>query len=176
MTKVLSSELTIRAVMTAALYSAFCNALSSPVADFRPILRALHTSLKNDDFWTPHHYPHFVARSQSLAGGLRDLHIQVLEMEIVLSSPPSSDSSIDSASSYIEQRHSPNSLIKVRASKLAKRQIRLKEEEGMMTASMIRRFTEAENQRDTRMVKEKKVKKKRSGASFTRSKSSISLM
>jgi hypothetical protein len=161
--------------MTAALYSAYSNTLSSPTPNFRPILGTVRAALSADSFWTPHYYPHFLARSQSLADGIRDLHIQMLEMEILLSSPPSSDSSHDSVVSYVEQRDSPKSLIKIRPSKLAKRQMRLREEEGLVSASMIRRFTEAEAQRDSRMVADKKVRRKRSSGGLIRSKSSAML-
>ena len=154
--------------MTAALYSAYSTTLSSPTPNFRPILGTLRAALSADSFWTPHHYPHFLARSQSLADGIRDLHIQVLEMEILLSSPPGSDSSNDSVVSCGDQRDATKSLIKIRPSKLAKRQMRLREEEGLASASMVRRFTEAEAQRDARMMAEKKVKKKRSGGGFMR--------
>jgi hypothetical protein len=108
----------------------------------------------------------------------------MLEMEILLSSPPSSDSSSDSAGTTyaIDRRdYSPRSLIKIRPSKLAKRQMRLREEEQVVAASMRRRFQEAEEKRDRRMVVEKngrmvaKIRRKRSGP-LIRSKSEGALI
>jgi hypothetical protein len=174
--------------MAAAITSGYSHAItSSPTPNFRPILPAIRTAILTDSFWTPSHYPHFLARSQSLADGLRDLHIQILEMEVVLSSPPSSDSSSDSTtttSSYAMERRdgdSPRSLIKIRPSKLAKRQMRLREEERVVVANMRRRFEEAEEIRDRRRVFEKngrvvvKVRRKKSGL-LLRSKSEGALI
>lgn len=141
----------------------------------------MKAALQNDPFWTPRHYPHLLSRSHTLVSDLRCLIQQTTELQIMLSSPPSSDSStssnFSSNMSFSEQRERDidRTLIGIKPSKLAKRQMRLKEQVNAVEHGMLRRFVEGERAGDTRMLKEKKGNKKAKSGGLSRNKSSGSL-
>ncbi|KAF2663946.1 hypothetical protein BT63DRAFT_461064 [Microthyrium microscopicum] len=137
---VLSSESTVRAIMTAAVLSN-ANHSTEEAPNFVPVLNALETAISTDPFWSPMHYPHLLGPSEKVADGLLDLKQQCVELAILVTTPPGSTKaevapSIDPASSYaidgispLLLRRPPASLIPLRPSPFAIRQIQLQEEE-----------------------------------------------
>lgn len=123
--------------------------------NFYPVLQALETAISKDPFWNDMHYPHFLSRSEQIADGMFDVRQQCIELNILVNSPPGSNSSITSNSSIasssddgsdsglapIIRRHHPASLIKVQRGTIALRQESLRQEQMIAISNLISRWT-----------------------------------
>jgi hypothetical protein len=167
MTNILSSETTIRTVLSAAMLSNYYPqpASSTPPhpetsnPDFSPILAAVRTAVARDPFWrAPPAAPstrfakHFLSRSERICANLADLRKQCIELEILVTSPPGSDGAGSVAGSIVSEDSVTSSgsftrvfsgeggaqLTRLRPSRLAKRQWAMKDEEVERVAEIVR--------------------------------------
>ncbi|KAH7130362.1 hypothetical protein B0J11DRAFT_250629 [Dendryphion nanum] len=87
------------------------------------ILPALRTALDADPFWGPDYFPYILSRSTLLCAGIQALITECVDLEALVSSPTSS--SIPSR----KQQNGEGQGMRIRSSKLAKRQLRMRAEE-----------------------------------------------
>jgi hypothetical protein len=157
----ISTESTIRATLAAALLSSYApgspsqNASSSSDADskseaapslpdFSAILPPINQALQNDPFWGPGHYPHILSRSQRLTAGIHDLIAQCKALETLVLSAASLPTSGGLGSrrgniidAVLPEKDKQNREIKLKKSRLAKRQARLRDEQKAMIMRMV---------------------------------------
>ncbi|KAF2020228.1 hypothetical protein BU24DRAFT_135554 [Aaosphaeria arxii CBS 175.79] len=95
------------------------------------ILPALRTALEKDEFWGPDFWPYLFSRSTQLSAGLQALITECVDLESLVSSP--ADERPTAARSVTMPGVLPSEDaekgMKIKKSKLAKRQLRLKNEE-----------------------------------------------
>lgn len=151
----LSTELTIRGAITAALLSA----KDAPVPDtpsseteseseegqptlpdFSIILGALEQAMDNDTFWGPGHYTQILTRSKRIVSGIQELmsQCQVLE-SLVSSAPPSPGDNGLRRGHTIDMLVAPgdaNKEIRIKRGAVARRQAKLKDEQGALIMRM----------------------------------------
>lgn len=150
----LSTELTIRGAITSALLSTKdtpvpdtpTSETESEVEDQQPslpdfsiILGALEQAMANDTFWGPGHYAQILARSKRIVAGIQELmsQCQVLE-SLVTSAPPSpGDNGLRRGQTLdMLAPGEANREIKIKRGAVAKRQAKLKDEQGAMIMRM----------------------------------------
>jgi hypothetical protein len=157
---VLSTESTVRATLAAALLSipkldpmaptfpeASPDASDPSLPDFSAVLPAMEQALNDDPFWGPGNYDQIISRSTRLTIGIHDLISQCSALEaLVTSAPPSPSGGLEQRRGHIldllvaEQEEDSTSRvgkeIKLKKSRMAKRQLRLREEQKAMITRM----------------------------------------
>lgn len=163
--QILSTDSTVRFTLTSALLSSTdTSPPTSPTSpegspslpDFTAVLPSLKTALGNDQFWGESYYEEFLSKSQRLASGIHDIISQCEQLEVLVSSRSTSPvrrdglrrvvtmnvaslGSTSSMPSLIRQDSSDGDEkkeIKLKKSRLAKRQSRLKHEERELLLRM----------------------------------------
>lgn len=150
----LSTELTIRGAITSALLSAKdvpvpetptsetgseAEEAQPTLPDFSIILGALEQAMDNDSFWGPGYYASNLARSQRIVSGIQELMSQCQVLESLVSSAPPSPGDNGLRRGYTVDMLAPgetNGEIKIRKGSVAKRQAKLKDEQGAMIMRM----------------------------------------
>lgn len=156
--QIVSTESTIRFTLASSLLSSTEASspisLSSPenntsLPDFSAVLPSLKHALDNDQFWGPSYYEEFLSKSQRLASGIHDIISQCQHLEVLVTSRSTSpvrpkalrrvvtvnitqSSSAVRAPSEVHvdgQHGEERKEIRLKKSKLAKRQSQLKHEE-----------------------------------------------
>jgi hypothetical protein len=126
------------------------NGSNPTLPDFSAMLPALEHALNSDSFWGPGTYSHLLTRSARLATGIHDLINQCSALEaLVTSAPPSPTESLESRrgslfNTLVGEKDEKGCAIddrtgkemRLKRSKLAKRQMRLKEEQKAMIMRM----------------------------------------
>jgi hypothetical protein len=153
----LSTELTIRGAITSALLSAKDmpvpdtptsetesdaepEAHQPTLPDFSLILPALEQAMDNDSFWGPGHYTQILSRSHRTVSGIQELMSQCEVLESLVSSAPPSPSDtttlrrIDIFSAASEEGGTKE--IRIKRGAVARRQAKLKDEQGAMMMRM----------------------------------------
>lgn len=152
----LSTELTIRGAITSALLSAKDvpvpdtptsetesdvegEAQHQPtLPDFSLILPALEQAMENDPFWEPGHYTQILTRSHRTVSGIQELMSQCEVLETLVSSAPSSpgDTTGLRRIDLFAAAGDGNKEIKIKRGAVARRQAKLKDEQGAMMMRM----------------------------------------
>jgi hypothetical protein len=149
----LSTELTIRGAITSALLSARetpvpdtpsseteSEAEEQPsLPDFSIILGALEQAMDNDAFWGPGHYTQILARSKRLVAGIQELMSQCQVLESLVSSTPPSPGDMGLRRGHTIDMLAPGESskeIKLKKGAVARRQAKLKDEQGAMIMRM----------------------------------------
>jgi hypothetical protein len=157
----LSTESTVRATLAAAQLSipklsstdstsseAYADANDPSLPDFSAILPAVEQALNHDPFWGPGSYAQFLSRSTRLTLGIHDLISQCSALEaLVLSAPSSPTNGLEQRRGHVldllvaeKDDDSSNSRagkeIRLKKSRMAKRQLRLREEQKAMIMRM----------------------------------------
>jgi hypothetical protein len=149
----LSTELTIRGTITSALLSARetpvpdtpsseteSEAEEQPsLPDFSIILGALEQAMDNDAFWGPGHYTQILARSKRLVAGIQELMSQCQVLESLVSSTPPSPGDMGLRRGHTIDMLAPGESskeIKLKKGAVARRQAKLKDEQGAMIMRM----------------------------------------
>ncbi|KAF2435550.1 hypothetical protein EJ08DRAFT_580400 [Tothia fuscella] len=162
---ILSTESTIRATLAAAQLSVprgsnpaecYINPDDRSLPHFLATIPALQSALTNDPFWGPGVYEHMLNRSSRLATGIHELISQCSALEALVTSAPSSptgglDIDLRQGPTLREIFAEQNAEIRVgedasstrvgkemqlKKSRMAKRQMRLREEQKAMVARM----------------------------------------
>lgn len=164
--QILSTDSTARFTLTSALLSSTdTSPPTSPTSlegspslpDFTSVLPSLKIALDNDQFWGESYYEEFLSKSQRLASGIHEIISQCEQLEVLVSSRSTSpvrrdglrrvvtmnvaslSSTSSSVPSLIRQASSEGDdrkEIKLKKSRLAKRQSRLKHEERELLLRM----------------------------------------
>jgi hypothetical protein len=156
----LSTESTVRATLAAAQLSiprlsstasSFAqnnaNANDPSLPDFSAVLPAMKQALDHDPFWGPGSHSQFLNRSTRLTLGIHDLISQCSALEaLVLSAPSSPTNNLEQRRGHVldllvaEKDEDNNSRagkeIRLKKSRMAKRQMRLREEQKAMIMRM----------------------------------------
>ncbi|KAF2133840.1 hypothetical protein P153DRAFT_362896 [Dothidotthia symphoricarpi CBS 119687] len=96
------------------------------------ILPALREALSADPFWGPDIWPYLLSRATRLSAGIQALITSCVDLEALVSSParPGQKRNITTPSMHFVASGAPEEKgVKLRKSKLAKRQLRLEKEE-----------------------------------------------
>ncbi|KAF1972611.1 hypothetical protein BU23DRAFT_507873 [Bimuria novae-zelandiae CBS 107.79] len=96
------------------------------------ILPALRAALDSDPFWGPEYFPYLLSRAAQLSGGIQALIADCVDLEALVSSPTSASRNKllrTPSGEIIGQGSVEEKGMKLRKSKLAKRQLRMKNEE-----------------------------------------------
>jgi hypothetical protein len=156
---ILSTESTVRATLSAAQLSipklvsttssleANSDSCDPSLPDFSAVLPAMEHALNNDPFWGPGNFDQILSRSTRLTLGIHDLISQCSALEALVSSAPSSPTiGLEQRRGHIldllvaEQEEESTSRvgkeIKLKKSRMAKRQLRLREEQKAMIMRM----------------------------------------
>lgn len=98
------------------------------------ILPALRSALDSDPFWGPSYWPYMLSRATQLAGGIQSLIADCVDLEELVSSPtsPAGERMVSRMPSgqLVGQGSVEEKGMKLRKSKMAKRQLRMKGEEN----------------------------------------------
>jgi hypothetical protein len=149
----LATELTIRGAITAALLSAKDSQVPDTpssefesesedqpsLPDFSIILGALEQAMDNDTFWGPGHYGQILARSKRLVASIQELMSQCQVLETLVSSTPPSPGDMGLRRGHTIDMLAPGETskeIKLKKGAVAKRQAKLKDEQGAMIMRM----------------------------------------
>ena len=150
----LSTELTIRGAITSALLStkdaqvpdtpsseteSEAEEQQPTLPDFAIILGALEQAMDNDTFWGPGHYAQQLARSKRIVSGIQELMSQCQVLESLVSSAPPSPGDNGLRRGHTIDMLAPGDVskeIKIKRGAVAKRQAKLKDEQGAMIMRM----------------------------------------
>ncbi|KAL1610179.1 hypothetical protein SLS60_001844 [Paraconiothyrium brasiliense] len=109
------------------------HSLTSPSLPPIPhILPALRAALDSDPFWGSTYWPYLLSRATQLSGGIQSLISDCVDLEALVSSPcsPIGGKMVRTPSGqFVGQGNAEERGVKLRKSKLAKRQLRMKGEE-----------------------------------------------
>ncbi|KAJ4299066.1 hypothetical protein N0V90_004310 [Kalmusia sp. IMI 367209] len=102
------------------------------------ILPALRSALDSDPFWGPSYWPYLLSRATQLSGGIQSLITDCVDLEALVSSPSSptgismgATCSVTTSLGHVgAQGNDEEKGVRLRKSKLAKRQLRMKGEEA----------------------------------------------
>lgn len=98
------------------------------------ILPALRAALDSDPFWGPSYWPYLLSRASQLSGGIQALIAECIDLEALVSSPTSPVGTTRGGGATALRAGQNASVeekgMKLRKSKLAKRQLRMKGEEA----------------------------------------------
>ncbi|KIW08566.1 uncharacterized protein PV09_00531 [Verruconis gallopava] len=150
----LATELTIRGAITAALLSGKdasvpdtpsseteSEAEDQPsLPDFTIVLGSLEQAMDNDPFWGPGYYAQTLARSKRLMAGIQELMSQCQVLESLVSSAPPSPSANGLGRGHAVDMLRPHGdtskEMKLKKGAVARRQAKLKDEQGAMIMRM----------------------------------------
>jgi hypothetical protein len=149
----LSTELTIRGTITAALLSARDDEVPDTpssesesqadeqptLPDFSIILGALEQAMAVDSFWGPGHYAPILTRSKRIVVGIQELMSQCQILESLVSSTPPSPGDMNLRRGHTIYMLAPGESskeIKLKKGAVARRQAKLKDEQGAMIMRM----------------------------------------
>jgi hypothetical protein len=100
------------------------------------ILPALRDALSSDPFWGPSHWPYLLSRATQLSAGIQALIAECVNLEALVSSPIadrpaflSNNNQLTAPGLQYASAQSADKGVKLKKSKLAKRQLRLEREE-----------------------------------------------
>ncbi|KAJ4384935.1 hypothetical protein N0V86_000539 [Didymella sp. IMI 355093] len=100
------------------------------------ILPALRDALASDPFWGPDHWPYLLSRATQLSAGIQALIVECVNLESLVSSPVADRTafiggkrSFTTPGLQYMNAQTEEKGVKLRKSKLAKRQLRLEREE-----------------------------------------------
>ncbi|KAK6429556.1 hypothetical protein LTR95_014298 [Oleoguttula sp. CCFEE 5521] len=140
----LDSEFTIRLLYSACLLSDvhYPFTLEGPkLPSFMFFLESLQTALSEDSLWGPDFFDRMTPKAIQTRDGIEDLIHQSLQIDAMLSAPPSptppssGESSAQVSPLLLPMGNSPG--MKIKRSKMARRQLRLKAEEEQWVEQML---------------------------------------